>query len=291
MVVALGVIALGFLVWLVRRERGGQAGDASGVEVTPELSALAWEPKRIPPDELPLGRVVVSGLTKQYGQVKAVDDVSFTAEPGRVTGFLGPNGAGKTTTLRMLLGLAAPTSGEATIGGTRYAALAEPALRVGAVLEANGAHEGRTGRDHLRVICRTTGLPLERADEVLSAVGLGDAANRLVRAYSLGMRQRLGVAAALLADPQVLVLDEPGNGLDPRGIRWIRELLRSQAAAGRTVLVSSHLLAEMEQLADDLVIIAGGRVVATGTVASVTGGRPSLEAAFLELTAGEDTIR
>ena len=291
MVIALGVIAIGFLVWLVRRERGGATRYASGVDVSPELADVAQATRRIPAEELSLGRVVVSGLTKQYGQVKVVDDVSFTAEPGQVTGFLGPNGAGKTTTLRMLLGLVEPTSGEATIGGTRYATLEQPALLVGAVLEANGAHEGRTGRDHLRVICRTAGLPPERADEVLSAVGLGDAASRLVRAYSLGMRQRLGVAAALLADPQVLILDEPGNGLDPRGIRWIRELLRSLAAAGRTVLVSSHLLAEMEQLADDLVIIAAGRVVATGTVASVTGDWPSLEAAFLELTAGEDMIR
>jgi ABC-2 type transport system ATP-binding protein len=290
-VIALGVIAVGFLVWLVRRERGGDKGHAPGAGIAPELPDLARDTRRIPAQELPLGRVVVSGLTKQYGQARVVDDVSFTAEPGRVTGFLGPNGAGKSTTLRMLLSLVEPTSGEATIGGTRYAALEQPALRVGAVLEANGAHEGRTGRDHLRVICRTAGLSLERADEVLSAVGLGDAAGRLVRAYSLGMRQRLGVAAALLADPQVLILDEPGNGLDPRGIRWIRELLRSLAVAGRTVLVSSHLLAEMEQLADDLVIIAAGRVVATGTVAAVTGDRPSLEAAFLELTAAQDTIR
>jgi ABC-2 type transport system ATP-binding protein len=290
-VIALGVIAVGFLVWLVRRERGGHTGYASSADVSPELPDLADGARRVPAAELPLGRIVVSGVTKQYGQVKVVDNASFTAEPGRVTGFLGPNGAGKTTTLRMLLGLVEPTSGAATIGGTRYTALDQPALVVGAVLEANGAHEGRTGRDHLRVICRTVGLPLERADEVISAVGLGDAATRMVRAYSLGMRQRLGVAAALLGDPQVLILDEPGNGLDPRGIRWMRELLRSLAAAGRTVLVSSHLLAEMEQLADDLVIIAAGRVVAAGTVAAVTGDRPSLEAAFLELTAGEDTIR
>ena len=291
MVIALGVVAVGFLVWLIRRERGGATARAPGADLAPELPDLVLHTKPIPARELPLGRVVVSGLTKQYGHAKVVDDVSVTAEPGRVTGFLGPNGAGKTTTLRMLLSLVEPTAGEATIGGTRYAGLEQPALRVGAVLEANGAHEGRTGRDHLRVMCRTAGLPLERADEVLSAVGLGDAAGRLVRAYSLGMRQRLGVAAALLADPQVLILDEPANGLDPRGIRWIRELLRSMADAGRTVLVSSHLLAEMEQLADDLVIIAAGRVVAAGTVAAVTGDRPGLEAAFLELTAAQETIR
>jgi ABC-2 type transport system ATP-binding protein len=159
------------------------------------------------------------------------------------------------------------------------------------VLEANSAHEGRTGRDHLRVMCRTAGLRLERADEALAAVGLAAAANRLVGGYSLGMRQRLGIAAALLADPQVLILDEPVNELDPRGIRWIRDLLRSLAAGGRTVLVSSHLLAEMERVADDLVIIAAGRVVAAGTVVSITGDRPNLEAAFLELTAGQDVVR
>jgi ABC-2 type transport system ATP-binding protein len=191
----------------------------------------------------------------------------------------------------MLLGLAEPTGGAATVGGTRYAALDDPALRIGAVLETSGAHEGRTGRDHLRVICRAAGIPLARADAALAAAGLTRAANRTVAGYSLGMRQRLGVAAALLGDPQVLVLDEPGNGLDPEGIRWMRELLRALAADGRTVLVSSHQLAEMEQLADDLVIIAAGRVAATGTLASVTGAHPCLEAAFLELTAGKAGIR
>lgn len=159
------------------------------------------------------------------------------------------------------------------------------------MLEASGAHEGRTGRDHLRVACRAAGIPPERADAALAAVGLTSAANRTVAGYSLGMRQRLGVAAALLGDPQVLVLDEPGNGLDPEGIRWMREMLRALAADGRTVLVSSHQLAEIEQLADDLVIIAGGRVVATGTIASVTGAHPGLEDAFLELTAGKAGIR
>jgi ABC-2 type transport system ATP-binding protein len=191
----------------------------------------------------------------------------------------------------MLLGLAEPTDGTATIGGTPYAELDDPALRIGAVLEASGAHEGRTGRDHLRVICRAAGIPLARADAALAAAGLTRAANRTVAGYSLGMRQRLGVAAALLGDPQVLVLDEPGNGLDPEGIRWMRELLRALAADGGTVLVSSHQLAEMEQLADDLVIIAAGRVAATGTLASVTGAHPCLEAAFLELTAGKAGIR
>ena len=293
MVIALGVIFIGLLLWLVRRERAaaGSAGAAPATDTSPELPDPARGVRPVPAEALPKGRVVVSGLTKEYRHVRVVDEVSFTAEPGRVTAFLGPNGAGKTTTLRMLLGLVEPTSGAATIGGTPYAALDRPAFLVGAVLEASGAHDGRTGRDHLRVICKTAGVPLSRADQVLTTVGLGDAANRTVRAYSLGMRQRLGVAAALLADPQVLIVDEPGNGLDPRGIRWIRETLRSLAAGGRTVLVSSHQLAEVEQLADDLVIIAAGRVVAAGTVASVTGGRPSLEAAFLELTTGEEAIR
>ena len=294
MVIVLGVIVIGFLAWLVHRERAGSQGGAGqepAVDAPPDRPDLAWDVRPVPAGELPRGRVVVSGLTKAYGGVKVVDDVSFTAEPGQVTGFLGPNGAGKTTTLRMLLGLVEPSSGHATIGGAPYRELGRPAFRVGAVLEANGAHEGRTGRDHLRVLCRTAGLRLDRADEVLSAVGLAGAANRTVRGYSLGMRQRLGVAAALLGDPQVLILDEPVNGLDPRGIRWIRDLLRSLAASGRTVLVSSHLLAEMERVADHLVIIAAGRVIAAGTVASVTGERPSLEAAFLELTAGEDVIR
>jgi ABC-2 type transport system ATP-binding protein len=217
------------------------------------------------------GRIVVAGLTKEYGGATVVDSLSFVVEPGRVTGFLGPNGAGKTTTLRMLLGLVEPTGGSVSIGGARYADLEEPIRRVGSVLEASGAYEGRTGRDHLRIICRAASLPLTRADEVLEFTGLGRAGHRLVRGYSLGMRQRLGLAAALLGDPQVLVLDEPANGLDPEGIRWMRDLLRTLASGGRTVLVSSHLLAEMEQLADDLIIIAFGRLVAHGSVESVTG--------------------
>jgi ABC-2 type transport system ATP-binding protein len=289
MVIVLAVLVAGGLVWLARRTRGqipAPAADAgSGVPGQP----YAGQP--VPAGQRPLGRIDACGLTKEYRGVKVVDDVSFVAEPGRVTGLLGPNGAGKTTTLRMLLGLAEPTDGAATVGGTRYAALDDPALRIGAVLETSGAHEGRTGRDHLRVICRAAGIPLARADAALAAAGLTRAANRTVAGYSLGMRQRLGVAAALLGDPQVLVLDEPGNGLDPEGIRWMRELLRALAADGRTVLVSSHQLAEMEQLADDLVIIAAGRVAATGTLASVTGVHPCLEAAFLELTAGKAGIR
>ncbi len=215
------------------------------------------------------GRIVVSGLTKQYRTVTAVDDLSFTVEPGRVTGFLGPNGAGKTTSLRMLLDLVVPTSGTATIGGHRYVDLPEPTRVVGAVLEASAAHAGRTGRNHLRANCIAAGLPLSRADEVLELVGLTPAADRKFKGYSLGMRQRLGIAAAMLGDPAVLVLDEPANGLDPEGIRWMRELLRGLAAEGRTVLVSSHLLNEMQALADDVVIVAAGRLVRQGPVADV----------------------
>ena len=217
------------------------------------------------------GEIVVSGLTKQYGRLRAVDDLSFTVRPGRITGFLGPNGAGKTTTLRMMLNLVTPTSGGATIGGTRYVDLAEPLRHVGAVLEASSAHKGRTGINHLRVICAAAGLPRTRADEVLALVGLTPAANRRFKGYSLGMKQRLGIAAAMLGDPQVLILDEPANGLDPEGIRWMRDLLKDLAGQGRTVLVSSHLLSEMQLLADDVVIIAAGKLIRQGPVDTVLG--------------------
>ena len=215
------------------------------------------------------GQIVVSGLTKHYKRVKAVDHLSFTVEPGRVTGFLGPNGAGKTTTLRMILNLVRPTAGTATIGGQRYADLRNPIRHVGAVLEASSAHKARTGRNHLRIICMSAGIPLTRADEVLEIVGLTPAAKRKFKGYSLGMRQRLGIAAALIGDPHVLILDEPANGLDPEGIRWMRGLLKSLADAGRTILVSSHLLSEMEILADEVVIIAAGQLVRQGTVTDV----------------------
>ncbi len=216
--------------------------------------------------------IVVTGLTKQYKRVKAVDDLSFTVRPGRVTGFLGPNGAGKTTTLRMILNLVLPTSGAATIGGRRYADLDQPLRHVGAVLEASSAHQGRSGRNHLRVVCASAGLPSRRADEALALVGLVPAASRKFKAYSLGMRQRLGIATAMLGDPRVLVLDEPANGLDPEGIRWMRDLLKHLADEGRTVLVSSHLLAEMEQLADDLVIIASGKLITQGPMEQIVAG-------------------
>ncbi|MFC0530637.1 ABC transporter ATP-binding protein [Phytohabitans kaempferiae] len=217
------------------------------------------------------GQIVVSGLTKHYKTVRAVDNLSFTVEPGRVTGFLGPNGAGKTTTLRMLLNLVTPTAGTATISGQRYADLKDPLRNVGAVLEASSAHKGRTGINHLRVICAAAGFPRHRADEVLAMVGLTPAAKRKFKGYSLGMRQRLGIAAAMLGDPKVLVLDEPANGLDPEGIRWMRDLLKMLASQGRTVLVSSHLLSEMQLLADDVVIIAAGKLIRQGTVAQVMG--------------------
>jgi ABC-2 type transport system ATP-binding protein len=212
------------------------------------------------------GQIEVSGLTKVYRTVRAVDNLSFTVEPGRVTGFLGPNGAGKTTTLRMLLNLVTPTAGSATIGGQRYASLHEPLRHVGAVLEASSAHKGRTGRNTLRITCAAAGFPDSRADEVLELVGLTPAAKRKFKGYSLGMRQRLGIAQALIGDPHVLILDEPANGLDPEGIRWMRHLLKGLADQGRTILVSSHLLSEMELLADDLVIIAAGQLVRQGTV-------------------------
>ncbi|MEU7175601.1 ABC transporter ATP-binding protein [Micromonospora tulbaghiae] len=215
------------------------------------------------------GQIIVSGLTKQYKTVRAVDNLSFTVEPGRVTGFLGPNGAGKTTTLRMLLNLVTPSAGTATIGGSRYADLTDPLRTVGAVLEASSAHKGRTGINHLRVICAAAGLPKERADEALALVGLSPAAKRKFKGYSLGMKQRLGIAAAMLGNPQVLILDEPANGLDPEGIRWMRGFLKGLAAEGRTVLVSSHLLSEMQLLADDVVIIAAGKLVRQGPVDQV----------------------
>ncbi|GAB1694210.1 ABC transporter ATP-binding protein [Krasilnikovia sp. M28-CT-15] len=215
--------------------------------------------------------IVVRNLTKQYKKLRAVDDLSFSVRSGRVTGFLGPNGAGKTTTLRMLVGLVRPTAGTATINGHRYPDLPDPLRQVGAVLEASSAHKSRTGLNHLRVICASAGLPRERADQVLELVGLSPAAKRKFKGYSLGMKQRLGIAAAMLGDPRVLILDEPANGLDPEGIRWMRDLLKALAAEGRTVLVSSHLLAEMQQLADDVVIIAAGRLIRQGPVEEVLG--------------------
>ena len=215
-------------------------------------------------------RIEVTGLTKTFGSVLAVDDLSFAVEPGRVTGFLGPNGAGKTTTLRCLLGLVAPTSGGATIGGRHYHDLHEPMRVVGSALEATGFHPGRSATDHLRVLARAGGLDEARAPEVLELVGLADSASRKVGGFSLGMRQRLQLASALLGDPGVLVLDEPANGLDPEGIAWLRAFLRYLAGQGRTVLVSSHVLSEVEQTVDDVVIIAQGRLVRACPLAELT---------------------
>jgi ABC-2 type transport system ATP-binding protein len=212
------------------------------------------------------------GLTKRYGSVTAVDDLSFSVRDGAVTGFLGPNGAGKTTTLRMILALARPSAGHATVLGRPYAQLDEPARTVGANLEIAGAHPGRSGRDHLRALAAMAGLPRSRVDEVLRLVELDDAANRRAGKYSLGMRQRLGLAATLLGDPRVLILDEPANGLDPQGIRWLRDFLRGMAAEGRTVLVSSHVLAEVAQTVDDVVVIHRGRLVDQGPVGRLTAG-------------------
>jgi ABC-2 type transport system ATP-binding protein len=232
------------------------------------------------------GRIVLSGLTKRFGGVAAVDGLSFTAAPGSVTGFLGPNGAGKSTTLRMLAGLVTPDAGTATISGHRYRTLAAPGREAGMVLEAPGFHPARTGRDHLRVYCSASGYPQSRADQVLEITGLAGAGRQKVRGYSLGMRQRLALAAALLGDPAALILDEPANGLDPQGIAWLRGLLRDYARAGRTVLYSSHVLPEVEQLADQVVIVSRGRLVLRGTLAELTGGRGGLEQVFLSHTAG-----
>lgn len=213
--------------------------------------------------------ISIEHVTKSYGDSAAVDDLSFVVEPGRVTGFLGPNGAGKSTTMKILLGLAAATSGRATIGGVAYGELPDPTGTVGASVESDAFHPGRSGRNHLRILADATGTPLERVDEVLELVDLSAAANRHAGAYSLGMKQRLGLAAALLRDPPVLVLDEPGNGLDPQGIRTLRNLLRSRAAEGNTVFVSSHLLGEVEQLADDVVVVNQGRLVTQGPLAEL----------------------
>jgi ABC-2 type transport system ATP-binding protein len=270
MVVLLAVFAAAGLAWLIRRQ-GQRDTSLRADAVSPGLPPRSFDGKPIPEAQLAAGRIVISGLARHYEAVRAVDQLSFVVEPGRVTGFLGPNGAGKTTALRMILGLVAPTAGTATIGGASYADLDQPIRRVGAVLESGGAHKARTGRNHLRIICQSAGIPLARADEVLGLAGLTAVGGRKFGEYSLGMRQRLAIAAALLGDPQVLILDEPANGLDPDGIRWLRDFLRAMAARGRTVLVSSHLLAETALLADDLVLIAAGQLVAQGTVAAVAG--------------------
>ncbi|WP_433556626.1 ABC transporter ATP-binding protein [Pseudonocardia xinjiangensis] len=219
------------------------------------------------------GRVTVQGLSKRFGSVVAVDGVTFSVEPGVVTGFLGPNGSGKTTTLRMIVGLITPTTGDARVNGVPFAELSDPARVVGAVLEAQGFHPARTARRHLLACAAAIGVPDAAVDHVLGTVGLTADADRGVGGYSLGMRQRLALAVALLGDPQVLILDEPGNGLDPEGIAWLRAFLRAFAAQGRSVLVSSHLLGEVEQTVDHLVVISKGRCMFQGPLAQLRGSR------------------
>ena len=216
--------------------------------------------------------ISVQGLTKTYGDVRAVDDLTFDVVAGKVTGFLGPNGAGKSTTMRMMMGLDRATAGTATISGRRYVDLAPPLREVGALLDAGAVHPGRTGRAHLRIAARSNGIPLSRVEEVIDQVGLGSAAGRRVKGYSLGMSQRLGIAGALLGDPHVLLFDEPVNGLDLDGVRWIRALLRGFADEGRTVLVSSHLMSEMQLVADRVVIIGRGRLIADTDIDDVLQG-------------------
>ena len=229
--------------------------------------------------------IEVRELSKRYGATVAVDRLSFDAGPGAVTGFLGPNGAGKSTSMRMVLGLDRPTAGQALVDGRPYRELRAPLRVVGALLDAGAVHPRRSARDHLGALARSNGIPRSRVEEVLGLVGLDTVAGRRAGAYSLGMRQRLGIAAALLGDPGVLLLDEPVNGLDPEGIRWMRTLLRSLAAEGRVVLVSSHLIGEMALTAERLVVIARGRLLAQTSVAELSARSTSLEEAFLELTA------
>lgn len=230
-----------------------------------------------------------SHLVKRHGRRAVVDDLSFVARPGRVTGFLGPNGAGKSSSLRILLGLDRAAAGTALVNGSRYRELRFPLRSVGAMLDGPGAHPGRSARGHLSWIAHSNGIPRSRIAEVLAVTGLREAARNRIGGFSLGMGQRLGIAAALLGDPGVLVLDEPTNGLDPEGIRWMRRFLRELAAEGRTVLVSSHLMGEMEETADDFVVISHGRAVAQGTAADVRGRHDSLEEAFFALTEGSSS--
>jgi ABC-2 type transport system ATP-binding protein len=226
----------------------------------------------------------MQGLTKRYGEVTAIEELTFTLHRGSITGFVGPNGAGKTTTLRLLLGLAEPTAGHALVLGHRYRDLDDPIRKVGAVLESDDFDPGRSGRNHLRTLALATGIPYTRVEELLELVELQRAADRPVRTYSLGMRQRLSLAAALLGDPEVLLLDEPANGLDPAGIAWLRGFLHRLAADGRTVLVSSHVLAEVAQTVQRAMIISGGQLAGTLELDELEDGASSLESAYLELT-------
>ena len=251
-----------------------------------------------------MAAIEISGISKHFGSVRAVSGLSFEVERGRVTGFLGPNGAGKSTTLRILLGLVHADGGTALFEGRRFEELGHPSAEVGALLEDASFHPGRTGRNHLRILAAAGGHPASRVDEVLRQVGLADAANRRVKGYSMGMRQRLAIAAALLGDPEVLILDEPANGLDPPGMRWMRELLRAEAGRGHAVLVSSHLLSEVSQIVDDVVVISHGELRASGPLQQVLGQADggvtrvrapdaealavALRAAGIDFTSGDD---
>jgi ABC-2 type transport system ATP-binding protein len=237
------------------------------------------------------GMIEVRGLTKSYRATLAVDELSFDVQPGAVTGFLGPNGSGKSTTMRMIMGQDVPDAGRAMIGGRSYASLRWPLREVGAVLDAKTFHPGRSARAHLTALAASNAIPRQRVGEVLAQVGLGCVASRRAGTFSLGMAQRLGIAAALLGDPGVLLLDEPVNGLDPDGVRWIRNLLKSLAASGRTVLVSSHLISEMALTADRLIVIGRGRLLADTTVTELTARGHSLEDAFFALTEGSVEYR
>ncbi|MBC9713738.1 ATP-binding cassette domain-containing protein [Streptomyces sp. TRM66268-LWL] len=235
--------------------------------------------------------ISVHRLTKRYGRAVAVEELSFDVAPGAVTGFLGPNGSGKSTTMRMIMGLDAPDAGQALIGGRPYAELTWPLREVGALLEARTYHPGRSAHQHLSALAAGGGIPRARVGEVLETVGLSEVAHRRAGTFSLGMSQRLGIAGALLGDPGVLLFDEPVNGLDPEGVRWIRDLMKSLAAEGRTVLVSSHLISEMALTAEHLVVIGQGRLLADTTVAELTADGGSLEEAFFRLTSGSAAYR
>lgn len=230
--------------------------------------------------------IVFDGLVKQYGKQRAVDNLTASVMAGRITGFLGPNGAGKSTSLRCLVGLSSPTKGSATILGSEYQSLDNPLTRVGTVLDSRGFHPALTGKQNLRVVAAAAGIPDARVDEVLALVELTDAQNKRMKNYSLGMKQRLALAGAILGDPEILILDEPANGLDPAGIAWLRNFLRSLASGGRTILVSSHQLAELQNTVDDVIIIHKGKLIAQGTIDEVRG-EGTLEEAFLRLTQGE----
>jgi ABC-2 type transport system ATP-binding protein len=249
-----------------------------------EFAATAGAPPTVSTVDAPETVVRVEGLSKRYGELLAVDRLSFTLERGTITGFLGPNGAGKTTTLRLLLGLAEPTEGDALVFGRRYRKLVDPVRKVGAVLESGDFDPGRSGRNHLRALALATGTPYGRVEELLELVELDRAGDRPVKTYSLGMRQRLGLAAALLGDPELLLLDEPANGLDPAGVAWLRGFLRRFADEGRTVLISSHALAEVAQTVQRALIISGGRLAGQLDLDVLEDGARSLEATYLELT-------